>query len=196
MKKLLCMALLAAIASSDGTPKLSLASNQALKRQLRKHCGPSGFLMNRDINPADISCLKTVLQSFQCNIFFQDNHFELIIDSGCLNIFSPNLKIFIPVSLKNLPIPLAMEGIASQFLSKQKGTILYEVINDQGGISVLQCEGYYLPDLKIRLFSPQTFLQEHKTGRYSLEWDKSIFELPNGDRINIVYRRQTSTPIL
>ena len=61
---------------------------------------------------------------------------------------------------------------------------------------MLQCKGYYLPDLKIRLFSPQTFLQEHKTGRYSLEWDKSIFELHNGDTITIGYQRQTSLPIL
>ena len=89
-----------------------------------------------------------------------------------------------------------LEDIARQFLAKQKETIQYEVINNQGGISVLQCEGYYLSDLNIRLFSPQTFLQEHKTGRYSLKWDKSIFELPNGDTVTIGYQRQTSLPIL
>ena len=89
-----------------------------------------------------------------------------------------------------------LEDIARQFLAKQKGTIRYEVINNQGGISLLQCKGYYLPDLKIQLFSPQTFLRGHKTGRYSLEWDKSISELPNGNTVTIGYHRQTSLPIL
>ena len=122
-KKLLRMALLASITSSDGTPELSLASNQALKRELRKHRGPSGFLMNGAIKPVDISRLKTVLQASQCNLLLQDDHFELIIDSGCSNIVSPSLNNFIPGSLKNLPIPLAMEGIAGQLLAKQQGTI-------------------------------------------------------------------------
>ena len=80
------MALLAAITSSDGTPELSLALNQALKRELCKHCGPSGFLMNGTIKPADISRLKTVLQASQCNLLLQYDHFELIIESGCLKI--------------------------------------------------------------------------------------------------------------
>ena len=143
------MALLAAIARSDGTPELSLASNQALKRELRKHRGPSGFLMNGAIKPVEISRLKTVLQASQCNLLLQDDHLKLIIDSGCSNIVSPSLSDFIPGSLKNLPIPLAMEGISGQLLAKQKLTIRYKVINDQGGIYVLQCEVYYLPDLKI-----------------------------------------------
>ena len=81
-KKLLRMALLAAIARSDGTPELSLALNQSPKQELRKHRGPSGFLITGAIKPADISRLKTVLQAFQFNLLLQDDHFELIIDSG------------------------------------------------------------------------------------------------------------------
>ena len=102
------MALLAAIASSDVTPKLSLASNQALKLELRKHRGPSGLLMTGAIKTADISHLKTFLQASQCNLLLQDDHFKLIIDSRCSKIVSPSLNDFIPVSLKNIPIPLAM----------------------------------------------------------------------------------------
>ena len=99
------MALLSTVASSDGTPELSLALNQSLKRELCKHRGPSVFLMTGAIKPVDISSLKTVLQASQCNLLLQDDHFELIIYSGCLKIVSPNLNDFIPGSLKNLPIP-------------------------------------------------------------------------------------------
>ena len=195
-KKLLRMDLLAAITRSDGTPELSLASNRALKRELCKHCGTSGFLITGAIKPSDISRLKTFLQASQCNLLLQGDHFELTIDSGFSKIVSPSLKFFISGSLQNISIPFAMEGIYGQFIAKQKGTIQYKVINDQGGISMLQCEGYYLPGLMIRMFSPQTFLQEHKTGQYYLEWDKSIFGIPNCNTITIGYHQHTSLPIL
>ena len=80
------MALLSTVAISDGTPELSLALNQSLKRELCKHRGPSVFLMTGAIKPVDISSLKTVLQASQYNILLQYDHFELIIESGCLKI--------------------------------------------------------------------------------------------------------------
>ena len=114
------MALLVAISSSDGIPELSFALNQSLKQELCKHRAPSAFLMKGSIKPADISRLKTVPQASQCNLLLEDDHFELIIDSLCSKIVSPNLKIFIPGSLKIPPPPLAMEGIAGQLITKQK----------------------------------------------------------------------------
>ena len=60
------------------------------------------------------------LQASQRNLLLQDDHFELIIDSGCSKVVSPDLNDFIPGSLKNIPILLAMEEIAGQLLAKKK----------------------------------------------------------------------------
>ena len=52
-----------------------------------------------------------------------------------------------------------MDVIAGLLVSTQKGRIQYEVINNYGGLSILLFEGYFLPYLKVRLFSPQVFIQ-------------------------------------
>jgi hypothetical protein len=67
-----------------------------------------------------------------------------------------------------------------------------------GGLSILECEAYYLPALKFRLFSPQVFLREHRErkGEYHLKWDESRLDLENGDKITIGYHQQTALPVL
>jgi hypothetical protein len=197
-QRLLRSAILAAITTSDSIPEPSLRTDHSLKKELRRHRGRSGFLMTGCLKPPDIDRLKTVLEASQCHLLTKDDHFELVINPGCSKVVSPCIGNFKKGSLKDLPIPLAMEGIAGQLIAKQKGTIRYEVINDAGRISVLKCEGYYLPALKIRLFSPQTFLSVQGGGRYSLEWNKSFFELKNGDTITVGYHHhhQTALPVL
>ena len=54
---------------------------------------------------------------------------------------------------------MAMYGIARLLVSTQNDRVRYKVINDAGGLSILECEGYLLPDLKVRLFIPQVFIQ-------------------------------------
>jgi hypothetical protein len=48
-----------------------------------------------------------------------------------------------------------MDGIPGSLISYQKGAIRCEALNNVGRVSVFTCEGHYLPDLKVRLFSPQ-----------------------------------------
>jgi hypothetical protein len=83
------------------------------------------------------------------------------MDSGCSKPVSPCEADFIPGSLVALSIPLAMDGIAGQLVAHKKGRLWYEVLNDAGVVSIIEFDGYLLPDLKIRLFSPQVLLGEH-----------------------------------
>jgi hypothetical protein len=126
----------------------------------------------------------------------EDDTFELIMDSGCLKSIGPCVTDFIPGSLVDLEMPLTMDGIAGQLIAHQKGRLRYEVLNDTVGITVLECNGYHLPELKIRLFSPQVLLVENQAGQFILEWDNAYFIHPNGDRITIGYHRQRSLPVV
>jgi hypothetical protein len=123
---------------SDVIPKRSLRTNRSLKKELRQYRGKSGFFMTGRLKPPDIDRLKTVLEATQCHLLTKDDHFELVIDSGCSKVVSPCIGDFKKGLLKDLPVPLAMEGIAGQLIAKQKGTIRYKVINNAGGISVLE----------------------------------------------------------
>jgi hypothetical protein len=111
------------------------------------------------------------------------------MDSGCSKPVSPCKDDFVHGSLVDLDIPFAMDGIAGQLVAHQKGRLRYEILNNAGGVSILECEGYLLPGLKVRLFSPQLLLHEHQAGQYVLEWNQSYLELPNGDRATIAYHR-------
>jgi hypothetical protein len=51
-----------------------------------------------------------------------------------------------------------MNGIAGQLTAHQKGRLHYEILNNSGSVSVLECDGYYVPESKIRLLSPQLLL--------------------------------------
>jgi hypothetical protein len=196
-KRLLHLGLLAAIAASDAIPALNLLSDKSLKRELRRYRCASGFMTKTSaLQPPALSRLRTVLETSQCHLLSNDDNFELIMDSGCSKSVTPCAADFIPGSLVDLKTPLAMDGIAGQLIAHQKGRLRYEILNDAGGISAIECDGYYLPALKIRLFSPQILLQEQQGGQYVLEWDKSFLTLKNGDRITVGYHRQTSLPVI
>ncbi len=110
-KRLLQLGLLAAIAASDAIPTLNLQSGKALKRDLRRYRCASGFMTKTsNIQPAALSRLRTVLEASQCHMLSKDDHFELIIDSGCSKSVSPCASDFLPGSFVDLPTPLSMDG--------------------------------------------------------------------------------------
>ena len=53
---------------------------------------------------------------------------------------------------------MAMDGIAELVVDNTKGKVQYKVINDAGGLSILDFEEYFLPDIKVRLFRPKVFI--------------------------------------
>ena len=93
---------------------------------------------------------------------------------------------------------MAMDIIAGILVGTHKGRFQYYVINDAGVFSILECELYFLPDIKVRLFIPQLFIQElqEHSGTYTLTWDGSVLILKNGYGISIGYHRQTALPVL
>jgi hypothetical protein len=149
-KRLLHLGLLAALSVSKAVPTLGLQSDKQLRRDLQKYRGASGFVVcTAAIQSSALSRLRTVLEASQCHLLTKDDTFELIMDSGCLKSVSPCISDFVPESLVDLSTPLSMDGIAGQLIAHQKGRLRYEVLNDAGGITVLECNGYHLPKLKI-----------------------------------------------
>jgi hypothetical protein len=64
------------------------------------------------------------------------------MDSGCSKIVSPCASDFVPISLVDLLVPFAVNGIAGQLIAHQKGCLQYKTRNDVGGVTVLKCDGY------------------------------------------------------
>ncbi len=200
-KRLLRLGLLAAISMADSIPNIELHQDKALKHDLRRHRGSHGFLMTANLRSDTLERLRVVLEASKVHLLHDNDYFELIMDTGCSKICTGHSSDFVKGSLVDLPVPITMDGIAGLLTSTQKGTVRYEVINDAGGLSVLECEAYYLPSLKFRLFSPQVYLRElaekkgELKGEYCLKWDSSVFRLENGDHLTIGYHHQTALPV-
>jgi hypothetical protein len=149
-KRILHLGLLAAITASNVIPGLSLRSEKDLTRDLQKYRGASGFVTKTsNIQLPALLHPHTMLEASQCHLLSKDDHFEIIMDLSCSKRVSPCLSNFVLGSLVDLPSPLTMDGIASQLIVHQKGLLLYEILNDAGSITTLECHGYHLPDLKI-----------------------------------------------
>ena len=105
---------------------------------------------------------------------------------------------FVPGSLTILDELISMDGISGLLVDTQRGRVKYEVINNGGGMYILECEGYLLMDLMAILFSPQVFVQEphQRGGTYTLTWYGFVLILKNSDLIPIGYHCQNSLPVL
>ena len=193
--------LLAASVMADSTPSIDRLQEKALKDDLRRQRGSHEFLMTANLRSDALARLRVILDVSKVHLLNDDDSVELIMDAGCSKICTVHSSDFVKGSFVALANPIKMDGIAGLLVSHQKGRVRYEVINDAGGLSVLECEAYLLPDLEFRLFSPQAYLRElsekkgELKGEYCLKWDGSIFRLENGDTLTIGYHRQTSLPV-
>jgi hypothetical protein len=200
-RRILRLGLLAAISMADSIPNIELLQDKSLKHDLRRHRGSHGYLMTANLRTDAIERLRVVLEASKVHLLHDDDYFELIMDTGCSKICTGHVSDFVKGSLVDLPDPIRMDGIAGLLMSHQKGKVRYEVINDVGGLSVLECEAYYLPNLKFRLFSPQVYLRQRAEsqgelkGDYCLKWDSSVLRLENGDNLTIGYHHQTALPV-
>jgi hypothetical protein len=75
------------------------------------------------IQPPELTRLRAVLELSNCNLLTPDDNFELIMDSGCSKPVSRCEADFVPGSLVNLTVPLAMDGIAGQLVAYKRGQL-------------------------------------------------------------------------
>ena len=129
-----------------------------------------------NLKSAAIIKLRVVHESSKIHLLKSNDYFELIVNTGWSKVVTPHLIDFVSWSLTKLDEPMAMDGIVGILVATQKGRVRYEVINDAGGLSILECEVYFLPDIKVLLFRPQVFTQElqERGGTYTITWDGCI----------------------
>ena len=197
-RQLLRLGLQAAIEMADLITNVYLLQEKYFNKDIQSYHENHGFLMTGNFNSDSIKKLRLVLEASNIHLLKSDDYFELIVYTGFSKVFTPNIIYFVSEYLTNLDKPMAMDGITGLLVATQKGQVWYEVINDAGGLYILECEGYFLLDIKVRLFTPQVFIQELQewSGKYTLTWDRSVLIKKNGDRISIGYHCQTALPVL
>ncbi len=85
-------------------------------------------------------------------MFFADDDFPMIFDTGASTSLSPNKEDF-EDDYEDITSTQPIDGIGGGVQPKGKGTISWTVRDDIGRPHVIKAFGYYVPGVKVRLFS-------------------------------------------
>ena len=151
------LALLITKKMADTMPYIDLLTEKPLTAQLKKRRGKNGLLMTAKLTESELEFVREAVASLSGSLVQEGDSKMVIVDTGCTVTASGDKTDFEPCSLMKLKDCWALEGIGSALKATHKGNIRFEVVTDDGNIEVLRMEGYYMPDLKCRLFSPQAY---------------------------------------
>ena len=98
-----------------------------------------------------------------------DGLFHLLVDTGCSITCTPHSEDFI--ELKDLPSPITLKGVAGDITVTQGGTVHFEVINDNGQVSIIETFAYHHPVLNNKYT-----IQPPKVAWRQIDW-KIIWDL-------------------
>jgi hypothetical protein len=129
----------------------------------------------------------------------------IIADSGCTMASS-----FDPLDFEGDIIPMAsgtsMQGIGTAVTIAGRGTIKWTVIDDSGTSRVIRTPGYYVPDMQVRLFSPQAYMHDPTSSctefrinvpAATLSWSYGLHTLtiPYDDATTLPFMRAYRNPV-
>ena len=198
-KMLLLLALQAASSQAYSQPDIHLSSlHKELRSNLRKHRTPMGMLNSQTLTPNDLTRLKLVLEDLPQGLLNKTDSFPLIFDTGCSKTATGFRTDFDPGSLKPLDPPLTMTGIAGGLQVNEIGTVSYDVQMPDAEIVTIKTSAYYMPHLKCRLFSPQSYQQymNCSEAEFTCKLNGSKFTWANGNHITVPYDPMTFLPTI
>ena len=128
---------------------------------------------------------------------------QLIIDCGATSHATGEKSDFVEGSLKELEIPVYMDGIAGQLAATHEGLLHYEFLSDNGNKEILEDQGYLMPELPCRLFSPQSYmgniaveLDDPDTINMTIYHNRALLQLKSGNKVTIPYDPSTHLPVM
>jgi hypothetical protein len=143
---------------------------------MRNSAAICGFVSNNDVS----SCT------------FDTDSVDIISDTGASAAFTYCLQDFIDFT----PMEDCVKGLATLKI-RGKGTVHYNVVNDQGDlVSMIIRNCYYVPEMDMRLISPQQLAQQ-SSKRCSHALNDRTFHLRwNGNTKTIPLCKRNNLPIL
>lgn len=119
----------------------------------------------------------------------------VVIDTGASTYITPAVDDFVgPLESTSLH---EIRGIAGSTRVVGKGTVEWTIRDYWNVVRVIRTTAYYLPDIPIRLFSPQAYFQENSDkGQVNFRGKSSTLELPDGSRLEFPYHCNSNLPFM
>jgi len=129
--------------------------------------GSHGLISINDIclDSQDMIHLKAVMEDIPQGLLGQGgDSINFIVDSGASMTSTFDTKDFVEGSLKLFDRPPVLTGISGTVEIKGQGEIKVQVVMGSGAIKEIATQAYWIPEMKCRLFSPQSFFQDGERG--------------------------------
>jgi len=196
---LLLRLITASTIASEQIPTFTLGS-MPLHWHLNKYADRNGFLQTQKISRTDLDLLRQVLTKEPHSLLTKDDCTTLIFDSGATITTTFDEADFKPGMLeyfKDGEVKL-VQGIAGALPIKGHGTMSLQVIDNEGELVDIETTVYYIPELQLKLFSPQAYFQEcDNDSEFILKQGGALLWLascPEGGKvceITVPYNKQT-----
>jgi hypothetical protein len=194
--------------AESAVPTFAMMSEKRCRRRLRKSmwnkkgvafAASASPTTNKDGDNTDQnlrSRLTTMLQRGPFSLL--GDALPIIADTGCTKASS-----FDPLDFEGPIIPLPsgtrMQGIGATVDIKGQGTIKWTVIDDSGTSRVIRTPGYYVPDMQVRLLSPQAYMRDPTSScdQFALNANSATLSWNNGlHTLTIPYDDATTLPFM
>ena len=170
-------------------------------RNSLRECG-HGLISIRDVKmqDPDMIRIKAVMQDLPQGLLSCDDTMDFIVDSGASKTSTFDSKDFVPGMLKLFDKPPVLTGIAGVVEIKGEGEIKFQLIMDDGNVKEITTQAYWIPDMKCRLFSPQSFFEDSEQQstsdyKFVVERGSSCFRFGEGLNNQITLQMDSQTKL-
>ena len=118
----------------------------------------------------------------------------IVFDTGASFSVTPIATDF--VSKLETPHVSHMSGLSNSVKIKGVGWVEWPVRDVFGRIQIVRTRAYYVPVASIRLFSPQNYFQETKSGKGEFDHESLTFTTANGHRLQFPYHPGSNLPLM
>jgi len=140
-----------------------LSSEASFTTHLQKYRSYQGVLDSTKLHQGDLLALRHMLhyssEMIEAPLASTGNSFSAIVDTGCSITCTNSPHDFVPGTLRALPKPIILGGIAGGLQVREQGIVHWEFLNDFGMIKTLETKAFLQEELPCRLLSPQAFLR-------------------------------------
>jgi len=85
-----------------------------------------------------------------------------IVDSGASRTSNFKQVDFVPGMLKLYAKPPVFTGVSRTLETKGEGAVQFQVLMDDGNVKEITTQAYWIPEMKCRVFSPQSFFVDNE----------------------------------
>jgi len=118
----------------------------------------------------------------------------IVFDTGASYSVTPNLQDFVgelsPTDMDS------MKGLTDSVKIKGKGWVEWSVRDVFGRVHMIRTKAFHVPEASIRLFSPQSYFQEHDRGRGTFDKSSLTFTTCDGVDLQFPYHPGSNLPFM